>query len=145
MSLARAALRASVARPLAMRAPLRTYSSASGDAAQDAPGAKVLHKGAKRDPELYILFGIMAATFSLAGWYFTHSPTSSSSESAVAKVPGSEPWKTGKAAVYQYHPGGDESQQKREVPSALHSVIIPNVNLPRELHEQFNKYGKDGF
>jgi len=59
------------------------------------------------------------------------SPTSSSSENPVAKVAGSEPWKTGGSAKYQYHPGGDTSQPRKDAPSALNEVIIPNVNLPK--------------
>jgi hypothetical protein len=32
---------------------------------------------------------------------------------------------------YKYHPQGDSKNPPREAPSALHSVIIPNVNLPK--------------
>ena len=32
---------------------------------------------------------------------------------------------------YQYHPGGDKSKAPKDAPSALHSVIVPNVNLPK--------------
>ena len=32
---------------------------------------------------------------------------------------------------YQYHPGGDPNAQPKDAPSALHSVIVPNVNLPK--------------
>lgn len=67
---------------------------------------------------------------------------------------------------YQYHPGGDPNTQPKDAPSALHSVIVPNVNLPKvsaascsrlipgassesrvlqELHEKYNKWGKDGY
>jgi hypothetical protein len=80
----------------------------------------------------------------------------------VAKVPHSEPWKTGKDARYQYYPYGDTSGEKKDAPSALHISIVPNVNLPKvkfhyktntfwytnawqSLHEQFNKYGKDEY
>jgi len=24
-------------------------------------------------------------------------------------------------------------------------VIVPNVNLPKELHDKWNKFGKDGY
>jgi hypothetical protein len=27
----------------------------------------------------------------------------------------------------------------------LSVVIVPSVNLPKELHEKYNKYGKEGF
>jgi hypothetical protein len=33
--------------------------------------------------------------------------------------------------VYQYHPGGDTSKPKKDAPSPLNSVIVPNVNLPK--------------
>jgi hypothetical protein len=58
-------------------------------------------------------------------------PTTSTQESNVAKVPGSEPWKTGKFARYQYYPYGDTTAEKKDAPSALHVSIIPNVNLPK--------------
>jgi hypothetical protein len=58
-------------------------------------------------------------------------PTTSTQESNVAKVPGSEPWKTGKFARYQYYPYGDTSAEKKDAPSALHTTIIPDVNLPK--------------
>lgn len=30
-----------------------------------------------------------------------------------------------------YHPGGDVTQPPKEAPSALNTVIVPNVNLPK--------------
>ncbi len=57
-------------------------------------------------------------------------PTSASSEQQVTMAPNSAPWESGTSGKYQYHPGGDKSQVK-DAPSALHSVIIPNVNLPK--------------
>lgn len=80
---------------------------------------------------LQILLTIMSGAFGLAGWHFSRNPTSSSSENPVAKAENSEPWKTGGHAKYQYHPGGDTSKAKKDAPSALNEVIIPNVNLPR--------------
>lgn len=73
----------------------------------------------------------MSGAFGLAGWHFSRNPTSSSSENPVAKAPDSEPWKTGSDAKYQYHPGGDSSKPRKDAPSALNEVIVPNVNLPR--------------
>lgn len=90
------------------------------------------------------------------------SPTSASSERAVAKAADSEPWKAdGGSGPYQYHPGGDTSV-KKDAPSALNVVVIPNVTLPKvsgvllspqlvilmpkqELHDTYNKWGKDGY
>lgn len=73
----------------------------------------------------------MTGAFALAGWHFSRNPTSSSSEQNVSMAANSEPWKsesgTGK---YQYHPGGDQSK-RRDAPSALNEVIVPNVNLPK--------------
>ncbi|KAK7537104.1 uncharacterized protein J3D65DRAFT_624394 [Phyllosticta citribraziliensis] len=113
---------------------------ADKDASKDA-----LRKAGKKDPELYVLWTIMAGAFGLVGYYFSRKPTSSTSENPVAKVPGSEPWNSGSQGKYQYHPGGDTTQAPREAPSALNTVIIPNVNLPKELHEKYNKWGKDGY
>lgn len=77
--------------------------------------------------------------------YLTHcrvpaarSPTTSTSEKTVSKVPGTEPWKTGGDGKYQYYPGGDPTQAPRDAPSALNTVIIPNVNLPKvRIYRQF--------
>jgi hypothetical protein len=73
-------------------------------------------------------------------------PTQSSggSEKKVSKIPGSEPWETGKDASYQYYPFGDTSAEKKDAPSPLHVSIIPNVNLPKvlslHLSSRFNSY-----
>lgn len=89
----------------------------------------------------------MSGAFTLAGWHFSRNPTSSSSENAVSKVQNSEPWKEGSehGAAYQYHPGGDTKRERRDAPSALNEVIIPNVNLPKSLHDKYNKWGKEGY
>lgn len=50
---------------------------------------------------------------------------------------GSMPWEVGSAKgdkaeehfKYQYHPGGDPNKAPKDAPSALNSVIIPNVTL----------------
>lgn len=73
----------------------------------------------------------MTGAFTLAGWHFSRNPTSSSSENRVAQAIDSEPWKTGSDAKYQYHPHGDMSRGRKDAPSALNEVIIPNVNLPK--------------
>lgn len=52
---------------------------------------------------------------------------------------GTYPWQTDaksgdearKDFKYKYHPSGDTSLPPKEAPSALHSVIVPNVNLPK--------------
>ena len=53
---------------------------------------------------------------------------------------GTMPWQTASADgdkggsehfKYQYHPGGDRSKAPKNAPSALHSVIIPNVTLKK--------------
>ncbi|KAF2867169.1 hypothetical protein BDV95DRAFT_631302 [Massariosphaeria phaeospora] len=102
--------------------------------------------GARRDPELYVLLVIMSGIFGVAGWHFSRNPTSSGSEQSVAQAHNSEPWKEGGGeGKYQYHPGGDPNAPKKDAPSALNVVIIPNVTLPKHLHDTYNKYGKDGF
>ncbi|KAI4157231.1 MAG: hypothetical protein L6R39_000736 [Caloplaca ligustica] len=92
----------------------------------------------------------MAGAFGLAGFFFARKPTSSSSEEPVSMAEGTMPWqKQGKDKdaiyKYQYHPGGDKSKAPKNAPSALNSVIIPNVTLPKSWHDQFNKYGKDEY
>ncbi|KAF2105680.1 hypothetical protein BDV96DRAFT_617693 [Lophiotrema nucula] len=130
---------------LRMSPTLRRFEQrAMNDERQE--GKTALQKGAKRDPELYVLFAIMSGVFGLAGWHFSRSPTSASSERTVAKALDSEPWKDGGGdAPYQYHPGGDANAPKKDAPSALNVVIIPNVTLPKELHDNYNKWGKEGF
>jgi hypothetical protein len=73
----------------------------------------------------------MSGAFGLAGWHFSSNPTSSSSENKIGKADDTEPWKTGRDAAYQYHPHGDTSKPRKDAPSALNEVIIPNVNLPK--------------
>ncbi|KAI9660845.1 MAG: Eukaryotic translation initiation factor eIF-1 [Trizodia sp. TS-e1964] len=127
-----------------------------GQAAAKNQAKNILGKGAKRDPELYkhcliiilvllqILLGIMTGAFGLAGYYFGYKPTSAVSESSVKVAQGSMPWQVnGQEAdkakddfKYQYHPGGDPKNPARKAPSALHSVIIPNVNLPKKDSQQ---------
>ena len=77
------------------------------------------------------LMAIMIGAAGLVGWHFSRNPTSSSSENKVAAIEGSEPWKDGGEGKYQYHPGGDTSRGKRDAPSALNEVVVPNVNLPK--------------
>ncbi|MCJ1226156.1 hypothetical protein MMC12_002805 [Toensbergia leucococca] len=132
-----------------------TATKAVGKAAESGKAGQqgVLQKGAKRDPELYILLAIMSGAFGLAGWHFGRKPTSSSSEAPVSMAEGTMPWQVSSAKgdeadehfKYQYHPGGDKSKAPKDAPSALHSVIVPNVNLPKSLHEKYNKWGKDGY
>jgi len=44
------------------------------------------------------------------------------------------PWdaasEDGKMYKYQYHPHGDANQPLRAAPSAMNTVIVPNVTLP---------------
>ena len=104
--------------------------------------------------------------------YFGKKPTSVTSESNVRVGESSMPWEVaeegGKSSKYKYHPHGDKNQPLREAPSALNTVIVPNVTLPvvcypfsillsprfcvtntlslplqQDLHERFNKYGKE--
>ncbi|KAI9812705.1 MAG: hypothetical protein M1832_000362 [Thelocarpon impressellum] len=119
----------------------------------ESTGSAAITKGAKRDPELYILLAIMSGAFGLAGWHFGRKPTSAGSEEKVGMAANTMPWQTesskGAGAAeqfkYQYHPGGDTRNAPKDAPSALHSVIVPNVNLPKDLHEKYNKWGKDGY
>lgn len=85
-----------------------------------------------------ILLTIMTGAIGFAGWFFGRKPTSSSSETPVSIAPASMPWQTeskGDGAdqhfKYQYHPGGDETKKPKDAPSALNSVIVPNVTLPK--------------
>lgn len=56
------------------------------------------------------------------------------------------PWEgDASGGKYKYHPGGDLNQEPKEAPSALNVVVVPNVTLPKELHDKFNKWGKEGY
>jgi len=88
-------------------------------------------------------FGTSVISIDLAVRLLTHSrpgrkPTSSSSEAPVSMAEGTMPWQTtskGDGAdehfKYQYHPGGDKNKAPKDAPSALHSVIVPNVTLSK--------------
>jgi hypothetical protein len=92
-----------------------------------------------------ILGAIMVTAFAGAGYYFGRSPTSNTSEAHVAVAEGGMPWQgaEGQKGKYAYYPGADPSKSPREAPSALNTTIIPEVTLPKHLHDQFNKWGKD--
>jgi hypothetical protein len=87
---------------------------------------------------LQVLLGIMSGAFGLAGFYFGRKPTTATSEAEVSVAESSMPWQVdhdhedhSKHFKYQYHPKGDTSQTPRNAPSALNTVIIPNVTLPK--------------
>lgn len=67
--------------------------------------------------------------------YFGRSPTSVTSESNVRIGESAMPWERneddGNVYKYQYHPHGDKNQPLRNAPSALNTVIVPNVTLPK--------------
>ncbi|KAF2872831.1 hypothetical protein BDV95DRAFT_593238 [Massariosphaeria phaeospora] len=98
-------------------------------------GARAIRKGARRDPELYVR----------RLPHQMHSPTGAD-ESYVAKVPDSEPWKSDDhGGKYKYYPENKPDKEAKTAPSALDTVIVPNVTLPKHLHDQYNKYGKEEF
>ncbi|KAG8534267.1 uncharacterized protein KY384_001111 [Bacidia gigantensis] len=87
-----------------------------------------VNKGAKRDPELYVYLSWPQSSYA---------DILTSSEATVAMAEGSAPWQTegrggsGEDFKYQYHPGGDRSKPIKDAPSALNSVIVPNVTAPK--------------
>jgi hypothetical protein len=123
----------------------RAATAAEAHQAERSDGLRKLRRGAQRDPELYPLYFVTVAVFGWAGWRFVQSPTGSD-YSAVATVPDSEPWKDSEHASshgkYKYHPYNDVNRPVKDAPSALNVVVVPNVNLPKSLHDQFNKWGK---
>lgn len=89
----------------------------------------------------------MSGAFGLAGFYFGRKPTSATSQAEVSVANSSMPWEVdhdhddhSKHFKYQYHPQGDRSQNPKNAPSALNTVVIPNVTLPkvRRLAETYN-------
>ncbi|WYZ39373.1 hypothetical protein EsH8_III_001287 [Colletotrichum jinshuiense] len=109
----------------------------------DEHAKKQLTQESKRNPELIILGGVMVAALGGAGLYFGRSPTSSTSESPVLKA--GMPWETEGEGKYKYHPGGNPRAEPKDAPSAVNTVIIPDVTLPKELHDKYNKWGKEGY
>lgn len=71
------------------------------------------------------------------------SPTGATSESPVNVD--KMAWEGGSQGKYSYHPGGDPNAAPRDAPSALNVVIIPNVTAPKEYHDKYNKWGKEGY
>ncbi|GAB0137952.1 PakB [Epichloe bromicola] len=99
----------------------------------------------KRNPETMILGAVMVAALGGAGFYFGRTPTKSTSENPVSIAHGGMPWEGDVQGKYKYHPGGDLSAEPKDAPSALNAVVVPNVTLPKELHDKYNKWGKDGY
>jgi hypothetical protein len=72
-------------------------------------------------------------------WFSVNKPTSINSETTVNMADRSMPWQTdghgeedpSKHFKYKYHPGGDTRKEPKAAPSALHSVVVPNVTLPK--------------
>ncbi|KAL2263639.1 hypothetical protein VTK26DRAFT_5902 [Humicola hyalothermophila] len=111
-----------------------------------ATGEQALKTESKKNPEIMILGGLMVCVFAGAGYYFGGNPTKSTSENAVPIANHSMPWETGSAeGKYQYHPGGDASAAPKDAPSAVNVVVVPDVNLPKRLHDKYNKWGKEGY
>ncbi|ODA83600.1 hypothetical protein RJ55_02115 [Drechmeria coniospora] len=105
-----------------------------------------LRKETKQNPELWILGGVMVAALGGAGFYFGRSPTGATSETRVTIAKDGMPWEGDSSlGKYKYHPGGDITKEPKEAPSALNVVVVPGVTLPKELHDKYNKWGKDGY
>ncbi|KAK4117534.1 hypothetical protein N656DRAFT_773681 [Canariomyces notabilis] len=109
-------------------------------------GEEALKTESKKNPEIMILGGVVVCALTGAGFYFGRSPTKSTSENSVPLAKNSMPWETGSTqGKYQYQPGGDPSATPKDAPSAVNVVVIPDVNLPKHLHDKYNKWGKDGY
>ncbi|KAI1198269.1 hypothetical protein F5X97DRAFT_152695 [Nemania serpens] len=121
----------------------RTFSTTARRLVAEDPSLKAQEK---RNPEVFILGGVMLLALGGAGLYFGRSPTNSTSESTVNIASSGMPWETGAGeGKYRYHPGGDGSVEPKDAPSAVNVVVIPDVNLPKRLHDKYNKWGKDGY
>ncbi|KAI1501663.1 hypothetical protein F5X99DRAFT_408889 [Biscogniauxia marginata] len=121
----------------------RAFSTTARRLAAADPALK---EETKRNPELMILGGVMVLALGGAGLYFGRSPTHSTSESPVGLAKSGMPWETGSTeGKYRYHPGGDTSAAPKDAPTAINVVVVPDVNLPKHLHDKWNKWGKDGY
>ncbi|KAI0431766.1 hypothetical protein F5Y09DRAFT_179133 [Xylaria sp. FL1042] len=142
----------------------RRFSTSARRLVQDSDPA--LKAEEKRNPEVMILGGVMLLALGGAGLYFGASfvpprlagpsfidentpspgrtPTSASSQDSVGMAKSGMPWETGATeGKYRYHPGGDGTAEPRDAPSAVNVVVIPDVDLPKRLHDKYNKWGKD--
>ncbi|KAL2172627.1 hypothetical protein VTG60DRAFT_4746 [Thermothelomyces hinnuleus] len=109
-------------------------------------GEEALKTESKKNPEIMILGGVVLAALTGAGFYLGRSPTSSTSESRVPLAKNSMPWETDSThGKYKYHPGADDNAPPKDAPSAVNVVVIPDVELPKRLHDKYNKWGKDGY
>ncbi|KAL2269476.1 hypothetical protein VTJ83DRAFT_1660 [Remersonia thermophila] len=105
---------------------------------------QALKSESKKNPEILILGGVMVAALAGAGYYFGTNPTKSTSENAVPLK--SMPWESGSTSgKYQYYPGADPSAAPKDAPSAINVVVVPDVTLPKRLHDKYNKWGKEGY
>ncbi|KAI0805063.1 hypothetical protein GGR55DRAFT_681349 [Xylaria sp. FL0064] len=120
----------------------RRFTTSARRLVQDSDPA--LKAEEKRNPEVMILGGVMLLALGGAGLYFGSTPTSSTSEAKVGVAKAGMPWETGATeGKYRYHPGGDGTVEPRDAPSAVNVVVIPDVDLPKRLHDKYNKWGKD--
>ncbi|KAI5779841.1 hypothetical protein EDC01DRAFT_776863 [Geopyxis carbonaria] len=128
--------------------------SGVGSAASQA-GRLGFRSALRRDPELYVLLGLMTSAFTLVGFYFGRNPTMAHSEEGrINMAAHSAPWNASDAELaeddgrdykYKYHPGANYRNAPKKAPGALHSVVVPSVTVSREVHERFNKYGREEF
>ncbi|KKA27590.1 hypothetical protein TD95_001444 [Thielaviopsis punctulata] len=102
-----------------------------------------LKKDSKKNPEVLILGAVVTAALGGAGYYFGANPTKSTSETAVHVA--SNVWEAGGTGKYKYYPGGDPTKSPKDAPSALNVVVVPGLTLPADVHERYNKWGKDGY
>ncbi|KAL2149964.1 hypothetical protein VTH82DRAFT_7640 [Thermothelomyces myriococcoides] len=110
-----------------------------------ASGEEALKNESKKNPEIMILGGVVVAALTGAGFYFGRSPTTATDESRVPLAKNSMPWETNTQGKYQYHPGADTNAPPKDAPSAVNVVVVPDVTLPKRLHDKYNKWGKDGY
>jgi hypothetical protein len=83
-----------------------------------------------------VLYILTTATVGAYGWYQPHFWAAITGETKVSKIEGTEPWKDGaegSTGKYRYHARATPGKEARvkDAPSALNTVIVPNVNLPR--------------
>ncbi|KEQ68598.1 hypothetical protein M436DRAFT_58231 [Aureobasidium namibiae CBS 147.97] len=104
----------------------------------------------RKDPEIYLIFALTAATVGAYGYYQPHFWAAIAGQTRTTQIEGTKPWEDGAEGStgkyrYQTRAGPGKEVRTKDAPSALNSVIVPNVNLPRKLHEKYNKWGKEDF
>lgn len=83
-----------------------------------------------------LIFALTAATVGAYGYYQPHFWATIAGQTRTTQIDGTKPWEDGAEGCtgkyrYQTRASPGKEARTKDAPSALNSVIVPNVNLPR--------------